>query len=190
MQPPNPQPPDPQPPSSSVSQTPSLAWLITGIVVVFVAVAVIMGLSARRSAQDATNMATTVTELQKEVESLRRDVKVLRNDSERTAVLDLTDRGYFPVRTNGGTLLIAVAQAEPVENGVRVDLRVGNPQSMTYRGFTLNFAWDKGKGTLASPNMLDPGAWTAVSVSLAPADPRSTTSLTITSATVDEIVAR
>lgn len=182
--------PDPQPPSSSVSQTPSLAWLITGIVVVFVAVAAIMGLRARRSAQEATNMAATVVALQQDVESLKRDVKALRSDSERTAVLDLTDRGYFPVRTNGGTLLVAVAHAEPVENGMRVDLRVGNPQSMTYRGFTLNVAWDKGKGTLASPNMLDPGTWTAVSVSLTPADPKSTTSLTITSATVDEIVAR
>jgi hypothetical protein len=182
--------PDQQSSSSSVSQTPWLAWIITGIVVVFVAVAAIMGLRARRSAQEATNMAATVVALQQDVESLKRDVKALRSDSERTAVLDLTDRGYFPVRTNGGTLLVAVAHAEPVANGMRVDLRVGNPQSMTYRGFTLNLAWDKGKGTLASPNMLDPGAWTAVSVSLAPADPRSTTSLTITSATVDEIVAR
>ena len=135
-------------------------------------------------------MAATEAALQQDVESLKRDVKALRSDSERTAVLDLTDRGYFPVRTNGGTLLIAVAQAEPVENGVRVDLRVGNPQSMTYRGFTLAFAWDKGKATQAYPNMLGPDAWTVVSVSLAPADPKSTTSLTITSATVDEIVAR
>lgn len=179
-----------QPSSSSVSKTSSLALPIAGIVVVFVAVAVIMGLMARRSAQEATNMAATVAALQKDVESLTRDVRALRNDSERTAVLDLTDRGYFPVRTNGGTLLVAVAHAEPVENGVRVDLRVGNPQSMTYRGFTLAFAWDKGKGTGAYPNMLGPDAWTVVSVTLAPADPKSTTSLTITSATVDEIVAR
>ena len=135
-------------------------------------------------------MAATVAALQMDVESLKRDVKALRNDTERTAVLDLTERGYFPVRTNGGTLLIAVADAEPVENGVRVDLRVGNPQSMTYRGFTLNFAWDKGKATAAYTNMLGPDAWTMVSVSLAPADPKSTTSLIITSATVDEIVAR
>ena len=184
------QPPDQQPSSSSVSQTSSLAWTVAGIVVVFVAVAAIMGLLARRSARDATNLTTTLTALQQDVESLKRDVKALRNDSERTAILDLTDRGYFPVRTNGGTLLVAVAHAEPVDNGLRVDLRVGNPQSMTYRGFTLAFAWDKGKATLEYANLLPPAAWTTVSVSLVPADPRSTTSLTITSATVDEIVAR
>lgn len=182
--------PDQQPPSSSVSKTPSLALLVTGIVVVFVAIAVITGLRARRSAQEATDMAATMAALQKDVESLRRDVRALRDDSERSAVLDFADRGYFPVRTNGGTLLVAVAHAEPVANGLRVDLRVGNPQSMTYRGFTLAFTWDKGKGTQAYPNMLVPDAWTVVSVSLTPADPKSTTSLTITSATVDEIVAR
>jgi hypothetical protein len=164
--------------------------IVAGIVVVFVGVAVITGLIARRSAQDATTMAETVAALQKDVESLRRDVDTLRDDSERTAVLDLADRGYFPLRTNGGTLLVAVAHVEPVENGIRVDLRVGNPHSMTYRGFTLAFAWDKGKTTHAYPNLLAPDTWTVVSVSLLPADPRSTTSLTITSAAVDEIVAR
>jgi Protein of unknown function (DUF3251) len=182
--------PDPQPPSSSASKTPSLALLVAGIVVVFVAIAVITGLRARRSAQEATDMAAAIAAVQKDVESLKRDMRALRDDSERSAVLDFADRGYFPVRTNAGTLLVAVAHAEPVANGVRVDLRVGNPQSMTYQGFTLAFTWDKGKGTQAYPNMLVPDAWTVVSVSLTPADPKSTTSLTITSATVDEIVAR
>jgi outer membrane murein-binding lipoprotein Lpp len=182
--------PDQQPSSSPVSRPSSVPWLVAAIVVVFLTVAVITGLRARRSAQEATDMAATVAALQKDVESLRGDVRALRADSERSAVLNLADRGYYPLRTNGGTLLIAVAHAEPVEHGMRVDLRVGNPQSMTYRGFTLAFAWDKGKGTQVYPNVLAPDAWTIVSVSLAPADPKSTTSLTITSATVDEIVAR
>ena len=182
--------PNQQPSSPPVSQPSSLAWLVAGTVVVFIAVAVVMGLRARRSAQESAKVAATVVTLQQEVESLKREVRGLRNDSERTAILNFTDPGYFPVRTNGGTLLVAVARTEPVENGMRVDLRVGNPQSMTYRGFTLAFAWDKGTTTLAYPNMLGPDAWTMVSVSLLPADPKSTTSLTITSATVDEIVAR
>jgi hypothetical protein len=61
---------------------------------------------------------------------------------------------------------------------------------MTYKGFTLSFVWDKGKGTGVFADVLAPGTWTVVTVMLSPADPAGTKSLTITSASVDEIPVR
>ncbi len=183
------QPASPQSAPTPPKRTLSLAAVVLAIAAVFVVGAVIAGYLARQSAQES-EMAATIAALQKEVASISRDVKALRADSERSAVLYLADRGYFPIRTNGGTLLIAVAGSEPIDNGIRVDLRVGNPQSMTYRGFTLEFAWDKGKSKQMYANLLPPDTWTMISVSLIPADSRTTTSLTISSAEVDELVVR
>ena len=182
--------PDRQPSKPSPARTPTLALLVAGILIAFVAVAAIAGLIARESRRESARVAAEVAALQKELESLRSRVNTLIADAERTAVLSLTEGGYFPVRTNGGTLLVAVATVEAVENGMRVYLRIGNPHSMAYLGFTLAFLWDKGKGQQTFPDVLAPGTWTVVSVMLSPADATSTKSLTITSATVDEIPAR
>lgn len=179
-----------QPPTPSSTRAPALAPLVAGILIVFVAVAVIAGLVVRQSTRESTRLAANVATLQKDVESLRSQVKVLMADSERTAVLPLAERVYFPVRTNGGTLLMAVANVEGIENGLRVYLRVGNPHSVTYLGFTLSFAWDKGKGQQTFPDVLAPGTWTLVSVALSPADQATTKSLTIMTASVDEIPVR
>lgn len=174
----------------SPARAPALAPLVAGILLVFVAVAVIAGLIGRQSTRESARLAAGVATLQKDVESLRSQVKNLMADSERTAVLPLAERVYFPVRTNGGTLLLAVASVEGIENGLRAYLRVGNPHSVTYLGFTLHFAWDKGRGQQTFPDVLAPGTWTVVSVALSPADPTTTKSLTITSASVDEIPVR
>jgi hypothetical protein len=179
-----------QPSTPLPAKAPALGLIVAGILLVFVAVAVIGGLIARQSTRESVRLAASVATLQKDVETLRIQVKALMADSERTAVLPLAERVYFPVRTNGGTLLMAVANVEGVENGLRVYLRVGNPHSVTYLGFTLLFAWDKGKGQQKFVDVLAPGTWTVVSVVLSPADPATTKSLTITSASVDEIPVR
>jgi hypothetical protein len=182
--------PEPQPPTSSSARTPGLALLVVGILLTFVVVAAITGLIARQWTRESAQSTATVATLQKDVESLRGQVRNLMADSDRTAVLPLAERVYFPVRTNGGTLLMAVAGVEEVGNGLRVHLSIGNPHSMTYKGFTLSFVWDKGKGTGVFADVLAPGTWTVVTVMLSPADPAGTKSLTITSASVDEIPVR
>jgi len=180
---------DPRPAGSSPSASPNLARVAVGIAIVFIGIAAVAGLIARQSRQASARVSATIDALQKDLDSVRNQVNTLAQDSERTAVLSLSDGGYFPVRTNAGTLLIAVADIEPVENALRVHLRVGNPHAMTYVGFTLAFAWDKGNGQQAFREPLEPGTWVVVPVTLAPADPASTRSLTITSASVDEIAA-
>jgi hypothetical protein len=182
--------PDPQPSTPESAKTPSLALVVAGIVLAFVAVAVVAGLIAQQSTRESARLVADVDALRKEMESLQRQVKTLAADTDRTAVLSLTQPAYFPVRTNGGTLLMAVAHVDDVENGLRVHLTVGNPHSMTYLGFTLAFGWDKGKGTQTFSERLAPGTWTVVPLILAPADRTSTQSLTITSALVDEIPVR
>lgn len=179
-------------PSSNLppARPPGLALVVTGILVAFLVIAAVAGLIVRSSGQESARLAGELQALQKQVESLVRQVSGLRADSERSVALSLADGGYFPVRTNGGTLLVAVANVEEVDSGLRVSLRVGNPHSMTYLGFTLAFAWDKGKGQQTFRDALEPGAWVVVSVMLAPADRASTKTVTITSASVDEIPAR
>lgn len=165
----------------------SLGLIVAGLVSAFVAGAAIAGLLARPSARETARLTADVGTLHKDLDSLRSEVKTLRADSERTAVLSLTEAGYVPVRTNGGTLLVALASVVGVENGLRVYLRIGNLQSMTYQGFTLALAWDKGKSKQTFPDVLAPGTWTVVPVMLSPADATSTKSMTITSASVDQI---
>lgn len=182
--------PDPQPTTPSPFRAPALAPLAAVIAIVFIALAIVAGLIVRQSQQESARLEADVAALRNDVESLRGQLTTLAAESERTIVLSLTDGGYFPIRTNAGTLLVAVADVEPVDNSLRVYLRLGNPQSMTYLGFTLGFTWDKGKGEQAFRQALEPGTWTVVPLTLAPADAASTTSLTITSATLDEIPAR
>ena len=165
----------------------SLGLIVAGLVTAFVAGAAFAGLLARPSARETARLTAAVGTLHKDLDSLRSEVKTLRADSERTAVLSLTEAGYVPVRTNGGTLLVALASVVGVENGLRVYLRIGNLQSMSYQGFTLAFAWDKGKSQQTFPDVLAPGTWTVVPVMLSPADATSTKSVTITSASVDQI---
>lgn len=153
-------------------------------------VAAVAGILVRQSRQQSARLEADIAALQKEVESLRSDVNALVADSERSAVLSFSEGGYFPVRTNGGTLLVAVANVESIDNSLRVHLRVGNPNSMTYLGFTLGFAWNLGRGQQKFPNVLEPGTWTVAQVTLSPADAASTKWLRITSASVDEIPAR
>lgn len=182
--------PTPQPPAAPPSRTPALAPFVAVIAVVFIALAIVAGLMARQTSRESARLEGRIDTLQQEVDSLRGRVTALLADSERSVVLSFTEGGYFPIRTNAGTLLIAVADVEPVGNALRVHLRIGNPQAMTYLGFTLAFTWDKGKGEQAFRVPLEAGTWTAVPVTIAPADTASTTSLRITSATVDEIPAQ
>lgn len=182
--------PEPQPTTPAPPRPPRLGLLVAGILIVFVAIAVIAGLIVRHSSRESDRLAGDLEALQKQVESLRAQVADLSADTERTIVLSLAEGGYFPVRTNAGTLLVAVAHVEDAENGLRVYLRVGNPHSMTYLGLTLAFEWAKGKGHQAFRDALEPGTWTTLSVVLSPADRASTKTLTITSASVDEIPAR
>lgn len=180
----------PPPPLPSPSGASGLGRLVAGIAIVFVGVAIVAGLLARQSSQEAARLSAGIDALQQEVGSLRREVQALAAESERSAVLSFTDGGYFPIRTNAGTLLVAVADVEPVDSSLRVHLRLGNPQAMTYLGYTLAFSWDKGRGQQAFREPLEPGAWAVVPVMLSPADAERTRSLTITEATVDEIAAR
>lgn len=182
--------PDSQPPSAPTPRSSSLVPLVAAIVVVFIGLAIVAGLLGRQTAQESARLGERIDTLQSDVDALRGQVQALTADAERTAVLSFTDAGYFPVRTNAGTLLLAVADVEPADKGVRVHLRIGNPQAMRYLGYTIGFAWDKGKGQQAFRVPLEPGTWTVVPLTIAPADLGSTKALRITSVTVDEIPAR
>lgn len=59
----------------------------------------------------------------------------------KTIVLDPYSKGYQSIATNTGHFLIAVDRVEPMDNGMRVYLHIGNPNFADYQNFKLKLIW-------------------------------------------------
>jgi len=55
--------------------------------------------------------------------------------------LSLDEKGYTPVQTTIGQLLVSAGTATPYLDGYKVDFQIGNPQSVTYDGVTVTLKW-------------------------------------------------
>ena len=181
--------PDPTPPAPERSF--GLIAVAALVVSGFVGGVLVAALMARQTQHDITQLRASVTTLQQDFERSRESTKALAASTDRHVVLPFADSGFQPIRTNGGTLLIALGEVTPLQNTVIVQLRVGNPQSVTYEGFVLTLEWDKQQLEQKYEHvMLEPGQWATVQATLTPADPATTKSLRITGASVNQIRVR
>jgi len=65
----------------------------------------------------------------------------LRNIDRKSIIINPYTRAYQNIETNTGNFLIAVERVEPIENGSRLHLNIGNPNYADYQNFTLKFIW-------------------------------------------------
>ena len=65
-----------------------------------------------------------------------------RADKDRyKASVDFKSRGYIPVNTPAGAFMMVVDSVDPVQEGTRVGLLVGNPLAAAIKGFKLKAEW-------------------------------------------------
>ena len=186
------------PESSSPAPTPPVAERSPGLIAVaalvvcgFVGGVLVAALLARQTQHDLDQLRTSVSTLQQDLEKFRESSKALAVASDRSVLLTFGDTGFRPIRTNGGTLLITLENVTTLQKAVIVQLRIGNPQSVTYQGFVLTLEWDKQQSEQKFPdNLLEPGQWTTVQATLSPADPAATKAVRIVAASVDRVVVR
>lgn len=92
------------------------------------------------------------------------------------------DKKYQPVRGPAGPILVILEKVEPYLDGFTVHMRLGNPTSAGYTGFTADVKWgrefllnkDADYNKLADKKIeakeyLAPGSWTTVKFNVAPA---------------------
>lgn len=90
--------------------------------------------------------------------------------------LSVTERNYSVVKTAVGSLLFVVQDMTPYANGVKLKLKIGNPNAVNFDGIKINFSWGKdAKDALSNnkevdvPTVFVSGAWTFQDVVLTPA---------------------
>ena len=105
--------------------------------------------------------------------------------NSKTIVLNPFSTAYQTIQTNTGTFLIAVDRMEPIPNGIRLHINIGNPNYADYKDFKLKFFWGRkhsGEYKLSSDEwrqalrgvefafngMIEKGKWNAIEVDLVP----------------------
>lgn len=146
-------------------------------------------LERRVAALEAANadLASKLSKLETRVES----------QATEEAILDPTKKGYALARSNHGRFLMAIDDVAAYADGQKLMLRIGNPYTMTFNGFTLTVSygprepeepsssdaealkkyalaygkWYKalGQKELSFPDGLQPGRWNKVTIIVAPA---------------------
>lgn len=133
-------------------------------------------------------LESTLGLLTKQLNDLEFQQMLFRSASERyqTAIFDPADKGYSRVDTSGGTFLVSVDDAKPFLDGYKLTLKIGNIQSIGYRGYTLKTSWgmkwdssgkqdyQQWRASLKTKEFkltehLAPGTWNRVELALAPA---------------------
>jgi len=67
----------------------------------------------------------------------------LQNLDRRIIMLDPVAKSYQTMDTRTGTFLIAVERMEPLEDGFRLHLNIGNPNFADYKDFKLRLVWGR-----------------------------------------------
>ena len=104
-------PPPTPPPERSFELIAVAALVVSG----FVAGVLVAALMARQTQHEVTQLGATVTSLQQDFERFRESTKALAFSGDRHVVLSFADTGFQPIRTNGGTLLLALGEVNPLE---------------------------------------------------------------------------
>ena len=126
--------------------------------------------------------AAALDSLKQRTDSLEAKVQLLQASVSpySEALLDCGTSGYARMDATGGFFLVSCDDATPYLDGYKVTLDIGNPSLMTYKAATLTVRWasspfwlvdSAGIHTLSTELLQDlrPGAWTTVSLTLAPA---------------------
>lgn len=154
---------------------------------------------------------TSAAKNEAEIASLRRDLEAARlhmkslQTAHSMATLDPTDDKYTVVNTNLLPMLLIVDQLEPVADGSRLTLLVGNMHSATFSGGSMQVHYGPRVGSNASPDAIAnwnknfktaetsfatallPGRWTRVQIALPGTKPDAIGELSV-SVTLDRVI--
>jgi hypothetical protein len=124
-----------------------------------------------KTASTAAAPAPTLASLNERLAQLEKEVATVHLDASMRKIgfVSCKGEGFATVETNNGWLLVSCEEASPYLDGFELKMRIGNPSSLTYIGFTLTILHG-GTTTKAELSQdLTPGSWTSASVVLAPA---------------------
>ena len=105
--------------------------------------------SVEEQQREIADLRAKVEALQKKVEYFGSRENLLsmrmndKKDREDSVTLDLTNGAYQRLDTNNGFLLVSAEPAVPYLNGYKILLKIGNPLSVSYSGFTAKIKWAK-----------------------------------------------
>jgi hypothetical protein len=105
--------------------------------------------SVAQQQREIADLRGQISSLQKKVEELESRVSVVfdllkyKQDRQDSVTLDLSERSYQRIDTDNGFFLISAEQAVPYLNGYKIVLKIGNPLSVSYSGFTAKIKWAK-----------------------------------------------
>lgn len=110
----------------------------------------------------------------------------VKSISRNSVVLNPFSKAYLSINTNTGIFLLSVDHVEPIDDGVRLHLNIGNPNFANYQDFKLKFYWgNRWGGVQEMPyaewrqslkgveytfkGLIEKGKWNSMSVNLVPA---------------------
>jgi len=67
----------------------------------------------------------------------------LNSVNQKVAVLNPYSKSYQSIVTNTGMFLISVEKVEPTATGIRLHIRIGNPNYADYQDFQLKLIWGR-----------------------------------------------
>jgi len=109
----------------------------------------------------------------------------INSRDNKMVILNPFSSAFQTIQTNTGNFLIAVERVQPIENGVRLHLQIGNPNYADFSDFKLKLVWgQKWGGTSVMPyeqwrqslngieytfqGKIAKGKWNAMAVDLTP----------------------
>jgi hypothetical protein len=150
--------------------------------------------SAAEQQRQIADLLVQVEALQKKVEYFGARESLLssrmdgKKDREDSVTLDLSHSAYQRLDTNNGFLLVSAEPAVPYLNGYKILLKIGNPLTVSYSGFTAKIKWAKYYDTnqfsndsyaawqksiqqkdISFPDVLEKGTWKKIELIVAPA---------------------
>ncbi len=141
---------------------------------------------AVQSPPSAAELSEKLAALERKVLKLQSDqfMASLEGPQESVWFDPQDDKKYQAVRGPAGPILVILEKVEPYLDGFTVHVRLGNPTSAGYSGFTADVKWGRkfvlGKDDdyyklaekkIEAKDYLAPGSWTTVKFNVAPATP-------------------
>jgi hypothetical protein len=114
-----------------------------------------------------TPQADRIAFLEQEITTLQKRIGTLEFDNmvdewsrtNKSISLNFDDKGYTPVQTTVGQLLISSESATPYLDGYKIDFQIGNPQSVTYEGVAVTLEWGPSATRSIYTNSTAMAAW-------------------------------
>jgi hypothetical protein len=104
----------------------------------------------------AEEQQRTIEDLRAQIDSLQKKVDYFgareallaihvndKQDREDSVTLDFNQHAFHRLDTDNGFLLVSAEQAVPYQNGYKLSLKIANPLSVSYSGFSAKIRWAK-----------------------------------------------